>query len=226
MPVINLIAKKPVGILHLLDDESNFPKATDLSFLEKCHYNHALDELYSRPRMSSLEFGVRHYAGQVWYNVEGFLDKNRDTLRPDVVELLISSKVTVRVGPAPATFSSILQRAGQCTVCSPVADAEPHVPERAHASRGRQDHQQGQRSLRDDEAEDADGRCPLPRLAAAAAGVHDKVSLMARQAASGTAPAPAHSSGTIASCQRIRRRRNEESTSVFEACDESSPSST
>lgn len=96
MPVINLIAKKPVGILHLLDDESNFPKASDLSFLEKCHYNHALDELYSRPRMSSLEFGVRHYAGQVWYNVEGFLDKNRDTLRPDVVELLISSKVTVR----------------------------------------------------------------------------------------------------------------------------------
>ncbi|KAE8738384.1 hypothetical protein FOCC_FOCC016139, partial [Frankliniella occidentalis] len=95
MPVINLIAKKPVGILHLLDDESNFPKASDLSFLEKCHYNHALDELYSRPRMSSLEFGVRHYAGQVWYNVEGFLDKNRDTLRPDVVELLINSKVTM-----------------------------------------------------------------------------------------------------------------------------------
>lgn len=51
VPIINLIAKKPVGILHLLDDESNFPKATDVSFLEKCHYNHALDELYSRPRL-------------------------------------------------------------------------------------------------------------------------------------------------------------------------------
>lgn len=95
MPVIHLIAKKPVGILHLLDDESNFPKATDLSFLEKCHYNHALSELYSRPRMNSAEFAIRHYAGQVWYNVEGFLDKNRDTLRPDVVELLISSKISV-----------------------------------------------------------------------------------------------------------------------------------
>ncbi|XP_046586212.1 unconventional myosin-XV isoform X1 [Neodiprion lecontei] len=93
LPVINLIAKKPVGILHLLDDESNFPKASDLSFLEKCHYNHALSELYSRPRMNSAEFAIKHYAGQVWYNVEGFLDKNRDTLRPDVVELLISSKI-------------------------------------------------------------------------------------------------------------------------------------
>ncbi|XP_023214568.1 unconventional myosin-XV-like, partial [Centruroides sculpturatus] len=95
-PVLSLIAKKPVGILSLLDDESNFPKATDLSFLEKCHYNHALNDLYSRPRMSSMEFGIKHYAGQVWYSVDGFLDKNRDTLRSVVVDLLISSKVPVR----------------------------------------------------------------------------------------------------------------------------------
>ncbi|XP_037094410.1 unconventional myosin-XV-like isoform X2 [Pollicipes pollicipes] len=92
-PVLHLISKKPVGIFHLLDDESNFPKATDVSLLEKLHYNHALDELYSRPRMSSMEFGVHHYAGQVWYNVDGFLDKNRDILRNDVLDLLVSSDV-------------------------------------------------------------------------------------------------------------------------------------
>ena len=46
--IIHMLSKKPVGIFHLLDDESNFPKASDLSFLEKCHYNHALNELYSR----------------------------------------------------------------------------------------------------------------------------------------------------------------------------------
>ncbi|CAH2231979.1 jg4040 [Pararge aegeria aegeria] len=92
-PVIQLLSKKPVGILHLLDDESNFPRASDVSFLEKCHYNHALNELYSRPRLGANEFGIKHYAGQVWYNVEGFLDKNRDALRADVLELLCSSEV-------------------------------------------------------------------------------------------------------------------------------------
>ena len=91
-PIIHMLFKKPVGVFHLLDDESNFPKATDISFLEKCHYNHALNELYSRPRMNSMEFGIKHYAGQVWYNVESFLDKNRDTLRFDVMSLMINSK--------------------------------------------------------------------------------------------------------------------------------------
>ncbi|XP_017773416.1 PREDICTED: unconventional myosin-XV [Nicrophorus vespilloides] len=91
-PVIQLLGKKPVGILHLLDDESNFPRASDASFLEKCHYNHALNENYCRPRVGGREFGIRHFAGQVWYSVDGFLDKNRDALRPEVVELLASSK--------------------------------------------------------------------------------------------------------------------------------------
>lgn len=57
-PVIQLLGKKPVGILHLLDDESNFPRASDASFLEKCHYNHALNEHYCRPRVGGREFGV------------------------------------------------------------------------------------------------------------------------------------------------------------------------
>uniref|UniRef100_W8AVX6 Unconventional myosin-XV n=1 Tax=Ceratitis capitata TaxID=7213 RepID=W8AVX6_CERCA len=97
LPVIHLLAKKPVGIFHLLDDESNFPRATDMSFLEKCHYNHALNELYSRPRIGAQEFGITHYAGQVWYCVDGFLDKNRDALRSDVLELLASSKLQLVV---------------------------------------------------------------------------------------------------------------------------------
>jgi len=38
------------------------------------------------------EFGIRHFAGPVWYNVDGFLDKNRDLLRSDVIDLFSSSR--------------------------------------------------------------------------------------------------------------------------------------
>lgn len=96
LPIIHLLAKKPVGIFHLLDDESNFPRASDMSFLEKCHYNHALNEIYSRPRVGANEFGITHHSsGLVWYNVEGFLEKNRDSLRPEVLALLSSSSLPV-----------------------------------------------------------------------------------------------------------------------------------
>jgi len=36
-------------------------------------------------------FVVHHYAGKVSYSVEGFCDRNRDVLFPDLVQLLQSS---------------------------------------------------------------------------------------------------------------------------------------
>lgn len=95
-PLLNLIAKKPIGILPLLEDESNFPKATDTSFAEKCHYNHALNDLYIRSRTSGVnEFAIKHFEGTVWYNVEGFLEKNRNMLKSDVIELLTTCKMPI-----------------------------------------------------------------------------------------------------------------------------------
>lgn len=98
--VLNLISKKPRGILALLDDECNFPKASDQSFIEKCHHNHALDENYQRARLdvNCHEFGVRHFkqtSRLVWYQVDGFIEKNLDSLRPDIVELLVGSKMVI-----------------------------------------------------------------------------------------------------------------------------------
>ncbi|XP_052263037.1 unconventional myosin-XV-like isoform X3 [Dreissena polymorpha] len=91
-PVIDLIASKPAGILHILDDECNFPQATDSSFLEKCHFHHSDNGLYGKPRMSHPEFFIKHYAGKIKYSIVHFLEKNKDTLRSDVVELLCESK--------------------------------------------------------------------------------------------------------------------------------------
>ncbi|CAF3429758.1 unnamed protein product [Rotaria socialis] len=89
---LDLIGKKPNGILQILDDESNFPKATDQSFLHKCHRLHESNRLYGKPRLLKTTFSIRHYAGEVEYDVRGFLDKNRDLLRSDAIDLFSSSR--------------------------------------------------------------------------------------------------------------------------------------
>ncbi|KAK7166705.1 hypothetical protein R3I93_006462 [Phoxinus phoxinus] len=66
---IDLIAAKPHGILRILDDQSCFPQATDNTFLQKCHYHHGNNPLYSKPKMPLPEFTVYHYAGRVTYQM-------------------------------------------------------------------------------------------------------------------------------------------------------------
>uniref|UniRef100_A0A7N6C2Q6 Myosin XVAa n=1 Tax=Anabas testudineus TaxID=64144 RepID=A0A7N6C2Q6_ANATE len=91
-PCINLIAAKPHGILRILDDQSYFPQATDHTFLQKCHYHHGSNPLYQKPKMPLPEFTIKHFAGQVTYQVYKFLDKNYDQVRQDVLDLFVRSK--------------------------------------------------------------------------------------------------------------------------------------
>ena len=78
--------------MSLLDEESNFPKGSDATFLQKCHENHEKNTSYVKPRQTKPQFGVRHYAGEVTYQIEGFLEKNRDTLKQDMLDLFKDSK--------------------------------------------------------------------------------------------------------------------------------------
>ncbi|CAM5087940.1 unnamed protein product [Natator depressus] len=94
-PCIDLIAQKPHGILRILDDQSSFPQATDHTFLQKCHYHHGSNALYTKPKMPLPEFTIKHYAGKVTYQVHKFLDKNYDQVRQDVLDLFVNSKTKV-----------------------------------------------------------------------------------------------------------------------------------
>ena len=91
-PCLDLVSKKPVGILHILDEECTFPKSSDASFLEKLHKNHATKDqkFYEKPKLAKTSFIITHYAGKVSYEVESFLEKNRDRLREDLHTLLES----------------------------------------------------------------------------------------------------------------------------------------
>ncbi|XP_071797205.1 unconventional myosin-XV-like isoform X2 [Asterias amurensis] len=89
---LDLIGKRPFGIFHILDDECSFPNSSDKSFMDKCHYQHMANAHYSRAKVTTMEYNIRHFAGKVSYDMTGFLEKNRDVLKADVVHMFISSQ--------------------------------------------------------------------------------------------------------------------------------------
>ncbi|XP_045469872.1 myosin-VIIa-like [Harmonia axyridis] len=90
--VLNLIGMKSLCVMSIIDEESKFPKGTDRTMLNKLHSNHQSKKYYMKPKSESTpSFGIQHFAGVVIYNVEGFLEKNRDTFSNDLEQLAISS---------------------------------------------------------------------------------------------------------------------------------------
>uniref|UniRef100_A0A9J7YPD9 Myosin X, like 1 n=1 Tax=Cyprinus carpio carpio TaxID=630221 RepID=A0A9J7YPD9_CYPCA len=89
---LDLIEKK-LGMLALINEESRFPKGTDFTLLEKLHGRHSTNPYYVKPRLADHQFGIKHYAGEVLYDVKGILEKNRDTFRDDILNMLKDSRL-------------------------------------------------------------------------------------------------------------------------------------
>ncbi|XP_050298492.1 myosin heavy chain, muscle isoform X33 [Anthonomus grandis grandis] len=87
------LIEKPMGILSILEEESMFPKATDATFVEKLNTNHlGKSPNYQKPKppkpgQQAAHFTLGHYAGNVPYNITGWLEKNKDPLNDTVVDL-------------------------------------------------------------------------------------------------------------------------------------------
>ncbi|XP_039983850.1 unconventional myosin-IXb isoform X2 [Xiphias gladius] len=88
---IHLISKKPTGLLYLLDEESNFPHATDETLLAKFKQQHQGNKYFVPTPVLEPAFVIRHFAGKVKYQIKDFREKNTDHMRPDIVALLRSS---------------------------------------------------------------------------------------------------------------------------------------
>ncbi|XP_051987354.1 myosin-11-like isoform X2 [Xyrauchen texanus] len=95
LPCIELIERSnnPPGILALLDEECWFPKATDVSFVDKLTNTHSDHSKFSKPKnlKEKTFFTVQHYAGKVDYNATSWLTKNMDPLNDNVTALLSNS---------------------------------------------------------------------------------------------------------------------------------------
>ncbi|CAM0956704.1 unnamed protein product [Alopecurus aequalis] len=91
--------QKPLGLLSLLDEESTFPNATDLTFANKLKQHLDTNSCFRGERGKA--FAVRHYAGEVAYDTSGFLEKNRDLLHMDSIQFLAKCKLSI-----PQMFAS------------------------------------------------------------------------------------------------------------------------
>lgn len=108
-PVLDLFLNRPIGVLALLDEESHFPQSTDQSFVEKLRQNCGKSSVFIKSRQSNTNlFGICHYAGKVEYDATCFLEKNRDTLPPGVVDMLRRSDNSL----IATIFSGTITRTG------------------------------------------------------------------------------------------------------------------
>ncbi|KAK2514410.1 Myo7b [Columba guinea] len=90
---LEVIALKPMNIISLIDEESKFPKGTDATMLVKINSLHGKSNIYIPPRsVHDTKFGINHFAGVVFYESKDFLEKNRDTLSANVMQVVHSSK--------------------------------------------------------------------------------------------------------------------------------------
>lgn len=91
-PTIDLIElSNPIGVFSCLDEDCVMPKATDRSFTEKLHSLWDKKSTKYRPSRLGHGFLLTHYAAEVEYSTEGWLEKNKDPLNDNITRLLASS---------------------------------------------------------------------------------------------------------------------------------------
>ncbi|TKW16384.1 hypothetical protein SEVIR_5G297100v4 [Setaria viridis] len=102
--VLDLIEKKPGGIIALLDEACMFPKSTHETLSQKLYEKFKNHKRFTKPKLSRTAFTIQHYAGDVTYQSDQFLDKNKDYVVAEHQELLNASKCSfVSVLFPPAT---------------------------------------------------------------------------------------------------------------------------
>ncbi|KAG0265799.1 Myosin type-2 heavy chain 1, partial [Linnemannia exigua] len=92
-PCIEMIEGK-LGVLSLLDEESRMPAGTDQGWCNKLFTQLGTEKhkkWFTKPRFSNSAFTISHYAHDVAYECEGFLEKNRDTLPDELLNLIKNS---------------------------------------------------------------------------------------------------------------------------------------
>ncbi|XP_034946266.1 unconventional myosin ID isoform X2 [Chelonus insularis] len=99
--ICDLVEQPYTGIIAIMDEAClNVGKVTDEMLLEAMdkrlanhkHFTTRQSNPMDKELQHKTQFRIKHYAGDVVYNVEGFLDKNKDTLFQDFKRLMYNSQ--------------------------------------------------------------------------------------------------------------------------------------
>nr|DBA25354.1 TPA: hypothetical protein GDO54_012892 [Pyxicephalus adspersus] len=99
--IVDLVEQPHKGIISILDEAClTVGHVTDTIFLESMNSKLGKHPHFSSRKLSptdksmafNRDFRIKHYAGDVTYSVEGFLDKNKDTLFQDFKRLMYNSE--------------------------------------------------------------------------------------------------------------------------------------
>lgn len=88
--ILDLIEGR-MGLISLLNEECFRPKGSDASYASKVITSHENNARLSKARLSQMHFVLHHYAGEVSYDCQSFVEKNKDSLQSDLEALLGSS---------------------------------------------------------------------------------------------------------------------------------------
>lgn len=82
-----------LGILDLLDEESRLPSGADQSLITKLYQRFAVptQKFFEKPRFGQSAFTIKHYATDVTYDIDGFIEKNKDTVSDEQMAVLNAS---------------------------------------------------------------------------------------------------------------------------------------
>jgi myosin-5 len=79
-----------MGILMLLDEECLVPRGSDSGLASKLYRQCTAHPRFSASTKQQVQevFMVHHYAGAVEYGVTGFVERNKDQLKQEAMELM------------------------------------------------------------------------------------------------------------------------------------------
>lgn len=91
---LELLANKKTGVMAILEQSGSMPQPSDEKFNEALHREHKDARCFPRPHPKDIAttFIISHYAAEVTYTVGKFLDKNNDSIPPDVEALMCDCK--------------------------------------------------------------------------------------------------------------------------------------